>query len=68
MTVWVSTFLTVVIVDIDIGLLTGILVSLFALYLKVCENLLLVVTSRGDNSIHSPSVVNGISLRQELFH
>lgn len=34
MTVWISTFLTVVIVDIDIGLLTGILVSLFALYLK----------------------------------
>lgn len=34
MTVWISTFLTVVIIDIDIGLLTGILVSLFALYLK----------------------------------
>ena len=34
MTVWISTFLTVVIVDIDIGLLVGILVSLFALYLK----------------------------------
>jgi solute carrier family 26, other len=32
--VWLSTFLTVVIIDIDIGLLTGILVSLFALYLK----------------------------------
>jgi solute carrier family 26, other len=34
MTVWISTFLTVVIVDIDIGLLIGILVSVFALYLK----------------------------------
>jgi solute carrier family 26, other len=34
MAVWISTFLTVVIVDIDIGLLTGILVSLFSLYLK----------------------------------
>lgn len=34
MAVWVVTFLTVIIVDIDIGLLTGILVSLFALYLK----------------------------------
>lgn len=34
MMVWIATFLTVVIVDIDIGLLTGILVSLFALYLK----------------------------------
>lgn len=34
MAVWISTFLTVIIVDIDIGLLTGILVSLFALYLK----------------------------------
>lgn len=33
-TVWVATFLTVIIIDIDIGLLTGILVSLFALYLK----------------------------------
>ncbi|CAO1408164.1 unnamed protein product [Diamesa hyperborea] len=34
MMVWISTFVTVVIVDIDIGLLTGILVSLFALYIK----------------------------------
>lgn len=34
MTVWISTFVTVVIIDIDIGLLTGILVSLFALYIK----------------------------------
>lgn len=34
MTVWVSTFLSVVIIDIDVGLLIGILVSLFALYLK----------------------------------
>ena len=31
---WISTFLSVVIIDIDIGLLTGVLVSLFALYIK----------------------------------
>lgn len=34
MTVWISTFIVVVIIDIDIGLLTGVLVSLVALYLK----------------------------------
>ncbi|CRK91410.1 CLUMA_CG005083, isoform A [Clunio marinus] len=34
MTVWLATFIAVVIIDIDIGLLIGVLVSLFALYLK----------------------------------
>jgi solute carrier family 26, other len=34
MTVWITTFIVVVVVDIDIGLLTGVLVSLVALYLK----------------------------------
>lgn len=32
--VWIITFLTVVIVDIDFGLLAGALLSIFALYLK----------------------------------
>lgn len=34
MIVWLATFLTVIIIDIDIGLLTGVLVSLLALYIK----------------------------------
>lgn len=34
MAVWLSTFFAVIIIDIDIGLLIGIVVSLFALYLK----------------------------------
>lgn len=32
--VWITTFLGVVIIDIDIGLLAGVLVSFFALYIK----------------------------------
>lgn len=32
--VWIVTFLTVIIIDIDVGLLAGALVSLFVLYLK----------------------------------
>ncbi|XP_062534825.1 prestin-like [Armigeres subalbatus] len=32
--VWMVTFLTVVLVDIDIGLLTGVIISLLALYIK----------------------------------
>jgi len=34
MAVWISTFLGVVVIDIDIGLLAGVLVSILALYLK----------------------------------
>jgi len=32
--VWITTFLSVVLIDIDIGLLIGIIISLFVLYLK----------------------------------
>jgi solute carrier family 26 protein len=32
--VWIGTFVTVVVVDIDIGLLAGVVLSLFALYMK----------------------------------
>lgn len=32
--VWIGTFCTVVIIDIDIGLLVGIILSVFALYMK----------------------------------